>query len=164
MASLPELFREYVHLDRKRTGEGVSVAENARWAALRAQLDRRFSSGPPAGEERRDSVRVPIRLKIGVVGPEGSRDAVVTNVSRSGLFINTAFPEPVGTRIDLRLRVASTGELLEIPGRVVSNHVGRDLSKRKLGMGVCFLSVPPAVRARLDALYAEAGAKVDASG
>ncbi len=159
MQTLPELFREYARLERKRTTEGVTVAEHERWAALRSQLDRRFSKGAPAGVERRDSVRVPTRMKISYAGTQGLSEALMTDLSRSGVFINTAFPAPAGSRIDLRLRIESTGEVLEIPARVVSNNVGPGLSTRKMGMGVTFLAVAPEVRDKLDALYAEMGSR-----
>ena len=58
-------------------------------------------------------------------------DEYVTNISRSGVFIKTASPLPVGTRVDLRFTVITDGvESIEGEGEVV--RVEKD------GMGVVF--------------------------
>ena len=65
MKELHLVFREYTRLERKRTGDGLTPAEYQRYRALARQLATRFSKGPPkGGAERRESVRVPTRLKV----------------------------------------------------------------------------------------------------
>ena len=155
---LQQMFREYAHLDRKRTTSGVTPQEYQRWLALKAQLARTFSKGPPGGgAERRDLIRVPTRMKVSFQTNEGVARAVMTNLSRGGLFINTAFPAPLGTRLELALRIDSTGEELHIPAEVVSQNVGGGYDTQNLGMGVRFLALTPPVRKKIDEIYAAAG-------
>ena len=77
----------------------------------------------------------------------------MTNLSRGGLFVNTAFPAEPGTRLELKLRIESTGETLQIPVEVVSNNVGDGFATRELGMGVRFLPMPNDLRKKVDDYY-----------
>lgn len=57
----------------------------------------------------------------------------VTNISRSGLFIQTETPLPVGSQVDLRFTVFMDGvETIEGEGEVVR------VSENPSGMGVVF--------------------------
>jgi uncharacterized protein (TIGR02266 family) len=161
MRTLQEDFREFARLDRKRTGDGVSPVEYRRWLLLRHRLDKAFSSGPPEGEtERRSSLRVPTRLVVSydaLAGLEG----VVGNLSRTGCFIKTDLPAPVGTRLELVLRDRGSGEPIQVPAEVVSMDVAQDgsgLGRR--GMGLRFVDPDPDTRKKLDEIYA--GLETDA--
>lgn len=158
MADLHVLFLEYSRLDRRRTRDGLTTQEYDRWRLLSKELARRFTKGPPGGaSERRDSVRVPTRLKVSFESRDEAIQALMTNLSRGGLFINTAFPAEPGTRFELELSLESSGERFEVPVEVVSNHVGGQFETGELGMGVRFLPVPPELRRKIDALYEELG-------
>lgn len=155
MRTIQEDFREFAHLDRKRTGDGVSPREYRRWLLLRHRLDKAFTSGPPEGEkERRVSLRVPTRLHVSydrLAGLEG----VLRNLSRTGCFIRTDLPAPVGTRLDLVLRADSMHEVLELHAEVVTidmRHDGSTVGER--GMGLRFLDLSPETRKKLDTFYA----------
>ena len=64
--------------------------------------------------------------------------AVMMNVRPIGLFVNTPFaPEP-GTKLELRVSVAETGDVFETSVTVVSNNVGPEFSTAALGMGLRF--------------------------
>jgi uncharacterized protein (TIGR02266 family) len=158
MRTLQQDFHEYAHLDRKRTGDGITPAEYRRWLQLRARLDEAFSAGPPRGQaERRRSLRVPTRLRVAYdaeIGLEG----IVTNLSRTGCFVRTDLPAAVGTRLTLLLSVAALGETLELDAEVVSTGMTRDGRKRERGMGMRFLEMSPEARKKLDALYEQAAA------
>jgi len=154
MADFQLYFREFMHLDRKRIGEGLTPLEYQRWRALSFELGTRFSKGPPkSGSERRESVRVPTRLKVSFESPDAVSQALMTNLSRGGLFVNTAFPAEPGTRLELKLLIESTGETLQVPVEVVSNNVGEGFMTGQLGMGVRFLPMPHDLRKQLDDFY-----------
>jgi uncharacterized protein (TIGR02266 family) len=154
MADLQLYFREFMHLDRKRTGEGLTPLEYQRWRALARELSTRFSKGPPrGGAERRESVRVSTRLKVSFESPAAVSQALMTNLSRGGLFINTAFPAEPGPRLELKLLIESTGKTLQVPVEVVSSNVGEGFRTGQLGMGVRFLPMPTALRKQLDDFY-----------
>ncbi len=160
MSDLQLFFREYMHLTRKRTGEGLTPLEYQRWRSLSRQLGKHFSKGPPkGGTERRESVRVPTRLKVSFASPNAVSEAMMTNLSRGGLFINTAFPPDPGTRLELRLSIESTAETLQVPVEVVSTNVGEGFKTGELGMGVRFLPMPDEVRKKLDDLYESQGSR-----
>ena len=79
------------------------------------------------------------------------------NLSREGLFINTPFGPDVGTRLELRLGIDSTGEEHLIPVEVVTNNIGPDYSTASIGMGVRILDVSDDLRKVIDDLYESTG-------
>jgi uncharacterized protein (TIGR02266 family) len=49
--------------------------------------------------------RYPLRIRIDLVGPHGFVKATTENLSTGGLFVATKAPYPVGSRVDLVLRI-----------------------------------------------------------
>jgi len=154
MRTIQEDFREFAYLDRKRTGDGVTPREYRRWLLLRQRLDKAFTAGPPEGQsERRSSLRVPTRLVVfydALAGLEG----VLSNLSRTGCFIQTDLPAPIGTRLALLLSGQGLSDALEISAEVVSVDVrpdGRAAAQR--GMGLRFFDVGSEARKKLDEIY-----------
>jgi hypothetical protein len=85
----------------------------------------------PTGDDKRDNERLTINKEF------ESFDAFiqeyVTNISRTGVFIKSATPLPVGTRVNLRFTVIMEDiETIEGLGEVVR------VEKDPLGMGVVF--------------------------
>ena len=156
MRTIQQDFREFAHLDRKRTGDGVTPREYRRWLLLRHRLDKVFTSGPPAGQsERRTSLRVPTRLMVSYDALSGL-DGVLTNLSRTGCFIRADLPAPVGTRLDLMLNGEDLPEVLELQAEVVSIDVRQDGSTLgERGMGLRFLQLSADTQKKLDSIYAE---------
>jgi uncharacterized protein (TIGR02266 family) len=165
MSDLSNLFLEYARLDRQRTRGGLSVAELERWSELKRVLNRQFSPGIKSQHvDRRDSVRVPTRLACTFNSLDSFQDALITNLSRGGVFIQTQTPLPVGTPIQLRLQIADTGSELEVAGVVVSNNVGPALGTAAKGMGVRFSEEVPEMLKQIDELYERAGARLKKTG
>lgn len=104
---------------------------------------------PDASTERRAAPRYPLILIAEVTEVEsGARlSARTSDVSRTGCYIDTLNPTPVGTAIYLRL--SQSGEAFETRARIVYISPG-------LGMGVAFVDVPPAQQALLDKWLAAA--------
>jgi uncharacterized protein (TIGR02266 family) len=154
---VPALFREYVRLDRRRREDGLSAAELARWNELKRRLNATFSPPDrPEHEERRESVRVPVRLRMHFETAGQLRRCLLTNLSRGGVFVCTPSPPPIGTQLVLRIEVDEGGLEIEVAGEVVSSNVGPDLTHRQRGMGVRFVDPSPAAQAVLDRLYESA--------
>ena len=98
-------------------------------------------------------MRIETRLKVAFESTHEVAEALMTNLSRGGLFINTAMPAEPGTRFQLKLQIESSAEILVIPAEVVSNNVRAGFDSGQLGMGVRFLPMEPGLRKKVDDLY-----------
>jgi uncharacterized protein (TIGR02266 family) len=157
MSDLLPLLREYGLLDRKRRGDGVTPVEYHRWHELNETLGRHIPQGkPPGGRERRQHLRVPTRMLVQFKTRDQLQEAMITNVSQGGLFINTPFSPNVGTKFTLCLRVDATREAVDVPCQVVSANVGDDFSTRDFGMGVKFINLNSQQREAVEVLFAAA--------
>ena len=135
---------------------GLTPTELERWTRLKRSLGQKFSPGlSDEKSDRRSSVRVPTQLRVDLPSVAELRDKLMTNLSRSGLFVATTHPLDIGTRLTLHVRIESSDEYLEIPAEVVSQNVGPHYQSEPPGMGMQFLDMDDAVKRRLDDLYDE---------
>lgn len=148
------LFREYLELERRRTREGITPVEYQRWSDLLERLNKRLSAGSPGGIERRGSVRTPTRMVAEFRTPRHLRRAIIRNLSGTGVFISTPFPPDIGTELIVRVRIQSTGRIVDFPGVVVSCHVGDGFDTSEPGMGVRFHALDAQQARALDQLRA----------
>lgn len=147
-------FRQFLYLDRKRSGESLSPAELRRWIKLKRILNQEFSPGASYEHaDRRMSVRVPARLGVTFRDPGELRACLMTNLSRGGLFVETDSPAEIGTRLLLVLQIEQSGETLEVPTEVVSINSRPDTAAQPRGMGLRFLEMKPEVAEKVDAFY-----------
>ena len=157
MVDISARFLEYFRLDRKRTGEGLTVDELERWNALKRLLNRHFSPGlDDELADRRQSVRAPTCLNCSFESLENFEGALITNLSSSGVFINTVSPLPIGVKLRLRILIAESRAEIELPGVVVSHNIGRSFDTSKVGMGVRFSAVAPEIVKQIHDLYVQA--------
>jgi Tfp pilus assembly protein PilZ len=165
MMRLLPLLREYGGLERKRVCDGVTPLEYQRWRELEEKLTNQiFQSAERQGTDRRRHVRVPTKLLVQYRTRDNLKDAIVRNVSKGGLFINTPFPPAVGTTFVLIIQIDVTGESVEVPCEVVTNHVTRDgpaapdaeSTSDQLGMGVKFIGLGTEQRRAVELLFAAA--------
>lgn len=146
------LFREYVRLDRLRE-TGLTPAELYRWQLLKRKLSQHFSPGLGDSQaDRRDSLRVPVRMRVSFRSEGELAESLMTNLSRRGVFIETEHPLAIGEHIELRIHVEHPDRELVVPAEVVSHVVGPRLSLRR-GMGLRLHDVDPETDARLADLY-----------
>ncbi len=154
------LFLQYTRLERKRTREGLNVTELERWSALKRRLNKRFSPGLQESQaDKRESVRVPTNLHCSFESIGSFESASISNLSSGGVFISTVSPLPIGSKVELKIKISQTGAEIELPGVVVSNNAGPDLSTEKRGMGVRFSELTPEMLEQIHALYANTIAK-----
>ena len=78
---------------------------------------------------------------------------LMTNLSRGGLFVATATPCEIGTRIQLRIEIAEIGETVEVLGEVISVGGGASLRDEEPGIGVLFRDLDDVQRKAIDDLY-----------
>lgn len=129
------LLTEFRTLERQRTSTGLTPLEYQRWLDLEQQLASRVN-----GKIRPDG-----RTKLIAEFRDDGRltESVMPELPRGGFFVSTPFAAPIGTELDLVVRVQATGFEIEVPVSVVSNNVAGGFSTQRLGMAVGF--------ARLDA-------------
>jgi uncharacterized protein (TIGR02266 family) len=150
-------FREFARLERKRGGEGLTTPELERWTLLKRELSRHFSPGLGDKQvDQRQSLRVPTRLRVSFPKTEDLQDSLMTNLSKSGVFIHTETPAPIGTRMVLNIHVAETGQAIEVPATVVTHHLGPHLARNLHGMGMQFVDLAPEVEEQIGQLYEKA--------
>jgi uncharacterized protein (TIGR02266 family) len=156
VSDVAEKLRAFVFLDRKQAREGLSPAELARWTALKRELGRELSgSRDDERADRRRSLRVPVRLRVSFASLCELGGALITNLSRGGLFVATDHVLEIGERVVLRLQVEEGGKGLEVGTEVVSRNLGPRGDPRR-GLGLRFVETEGPVREELDALYERA--------
>jgi len=154
LSRLLPLLREFGALDRRRDRAGLTLLECQRWVDLKRTLSKHYPQGEaPVGAERRRHVRLPMRLLAQYETRDQLHESLITNVSRGGMFISTAFPLEIGTEFILCIRIDTTGEAIELPCEVVSHNIGPDLSTSMLGMGLRFGRLAEAQRTAVDDLF-----------
>jgi Tfp pilus assembly protein PilZ len=150
-------FREYVRLDRQRREGTLSLQEIQRFQVLRRFLSIHFAPDHPEKvDERRDSVRVPTRIKVSFAADRELGHCLMTNVSRGGVFVQTDHPFEIKTTFTLVIHVESPPRDIAVPVEVVSIGVGPRFARDKRGMGLRFLEMSPAVEKQLADLYESA--------
>jgi uncharacterized protein (TIGR02266 family) len=154
MAQLLPLLREFGQLDKARSREGLTPLQYQRWLDLKRTLAKHVEPGAgPEGIERRNHLRLPMRLLVEYRSRDSLRSAMITNLSRGGVFINTAFAPEIGARFTLCLRIDETQEAVDVPCEVVSHNVGDGFSTQTLGMGLKFGRLDAAQQATVDDLF-----------
>ena len=153
--NMPAAFREYMTLERARSGEQeISVAEYQRWLQLKRVLNRHFQPGvQDSHEDRRESVRVPARLRAAFQSNGEIRESLMQNISRGGLFISTTEPLPLGTKVEIRVHTEESGENIDVKAEVASHIAGPGLMNEDLGMGVRFIELNESQAKAIDELY-----------
>jgi hypothetical protein len=82
------------------------------------------------GGERRRSERVTLAAEVNYEGQSGGQPCRISDISRTGVFIDTASPLPVGAPLKFTFRL-SKGQHIIAEGKVVH-------SQPAIGMGVEF--------------------------
>jgi Tfp pilus assembly protein PilZ len=150
-------FREYVRLDRQRRSGSLSLPEMQRFQELRRFLSIHFAPDrPEAVSELRDSVRVPIRIKVSFAADREPANCMMTTLSRGGAFVQSDHPFELKTVFTLMIHVESPPRDIAVPVEVVSVGVGPACAREKRGMGLRFLEMSPDVEKQLDELYENA--------
>ncbi len=116
---------------------------------------------PVSAEEKRAGPRLEHPILVAYRSAERFLSDFGTNISRSGVFVNTKDPQPVGTRVRLLVSLPEHEAPTEIEGRVV--RVVEPGGSEAPGMGIEFIDLPDATRARLDAMVRALKERLDAS-
>ena len=156
MANVLSVFREYGRLERMRVNEGLSVEQLERWTALKRILTDHFQTGSREFVDKQSSLRVPSQLKVSFDSYGQLRENLMTNISRGGVFIETAKPLPIGTPLDLQIHVDETGETHCLSGEVATVNISVDGRSTGEGMGIRFTNLSEEQQEIVHRLYGEA--------
>lgn len=107
-----------------------------------------MSAQTPTGNRRHPRVAIPLLVQYRFGAREEPRIDYALNVSQSGLFIASAEPRPVGTRVFVQLTTRDGAHLLQGEGRVVRAADG--------GYAIELVGFDEAARKVLDALVKKA--------
>ena len=153
--NMPAIFREYMALERIRSGDdGIPVAEFQRWCQLKKMLNRHFRPDlADRHEDQRGSVRVPLKLRVGFETYGEARECLMTNLSRGGLFIATSAPLPQGSKLQIWIRIEESSQEIELQGEVASHNSGPGLLSEEVGMGIKFVGCTEEQEKAIDDLY-----------
>lgn len=100
-------------------------------------------SPPPSGRDARGSERVTINKEFASF--DAFLEEYVTNISRSGVFVKSKSPLPIGTLVNLRFTVIMDDiETIEGTGEVARTEEG--------GMGIVFREISAYSKAIIDRL------------
>ncbi|MEB2311711.1 MAG: PilZ domain-containing protein [Polyangiaceae bacterium] len=148
--NLASLLLQYARLDRKRSHDGLNASEAELLAKLNRYLSNALMPNVPPGAERRTSIRVPAELPCRWAPVARREDGRITTLSRTGAFIRTSTPAPVGQEISIEIQLPAGGTL-EVPGSVANQRLGAD--PERCGMGVRFGRMAREAMDRIDGLY-----------
>jgi uncharacterized protein (TIGR02266 family) len=101
-------------------------------------------SDMPSPERRRAS-RVPVAITVELRNERGFSLHVSTNLSAGGVFFGRSIPHPVGEQVTVTFSLPGEDPPIVCRGEVVSVP-----DKKSFGMGVHFVDLSEADKARLD--------------
>ena len=135
--SEPEVTRLWTRLRR-----GLGLSADAR----DSDADGTDATPQPEGAERRRFPRVKLEVsaRIRFPNPEAAIESNTFDISQGGVFLKTAQPRPVGTRVRLVIEIGE--RTLELSGVVVRVSDGHD---GPAGLGVSFTELSAADEASL---------------
>lgn len=104
------------------------------------------------------SPRLRVNEVVRIDRPDRSVVGLMTSINRNGLFIRTPHSAHLGERLAIHFELTPTGGPVEVEGEVVTTNGPHGYDGRMpMGLGVRFVDVDRATRARIDAFLHRAG-------
>ncbi len=101
--------------------------------------------------ERRADTRYAVTLAAEFTGPDRFDTHTLENLSRGGVFVQTAAPSSVGSMVSLNIVLPGVAAEIELQGRVTWVHDDvRHTERGVLGMGIQFVGLVPRSRALIE--------------
>ena len=107
---------------------------------------------PPEGPmlDRRKSQRTDLVVRVDYQTVDELFSDFARNINEGGIFVETATPHPLGTRVDLQFRLPGSDEPVRIKGTVV--RVSEDEGDEPPGVGIEFENLDGPTRQRINQL------------
>jgi len=109
----------------------------------------------PADCVRREHDRFVVELQVNVLSEHNLYAGLAENLSAGGLFIATHQLQPVGSSIELALRMPDSEEVFQIVGEVRWVRLYNEHSDTSPGFGVRFTELPPGFAAAVGRFLAQ---------
>jgi uncharacterized protein (TIGR02266 family) len=137
---LPQLVERLEDLEERRTPVGWSPDDAVERAAVERRILAMVAARAPR-DERRQTVRLPCRLRVVVRSREDAVRGEVCDIGSGGVFVAAEAQLPIGTHVHLEVRGLGTDEHgLRVRGKIAWVNAGRD--GEEAGMGVRFDGQP----------------------
>jgi hypothetical protein len=135
-------FDEILKLAAAAKGEGLKEADRPRWRALVGLLlgeliDRGQHSN------RRRVLRAPVELQVDILAPEEIASLTTSSVSSGGLALRIQEIIPIGTQLDLSIKIEDRRMPIFVGAQVIYSRPGET--------GAAFVDLFPAHRELLEA-------------
>lgn len=109
------------------------------------------SDPPPSADERRAAPRVRFERPVHVsrASDDNFYAGILQDISTGGVFVATAEPLPVGLRLQFELAIDEDPPV-PLVGEVRWARTAEVVGEGEVGVGLAFIGLPPAVRARIE--------------
>ncbi len=104
---------------------------------------------------RREHDRFSVELEISVLSEHNLYAGLAENLSAGGLFIATHKLQPVGSKLELALRMPGSEQEFQVVGEVRWVRLYNEDSDTSPGLGVRFLELPPGASVAIERFLAQ---------
>jgi uncharacterized protein (TIGR02266 family) len=120
---------------------------------LRARPDGCYIVSIMSEPDRRAQLRIPVKMWVEEVSPEGLYFQRSANLSEGGIFLEKTIPHPVGTVVSLQFTLPDGSQPIKVHAQIVNAAAG----EAELGMGLKFVDLPPETAERIRAFIQNRG-------
>jgi hypothetical protein len=140
-------YEELLHLASLATSGKLLDSQRARWRELTRQLLGSIREHQTFTPERKD-LRAPVELEVDILAPDEMASLATSTIGAGGLSIRVAEVIPIGTEVDLSIKLPGRKVPLLVTGQVVWSYPG--------AVGVAFVNLYQNDREHLEALAVQA--------
>lgn len=117
---------------------------------MKISAQRALAMDAPAALERRRADRADLVVRVDYQTVDEFFSEFARNINEGGLFVESATPHPLGTRVDLQFQLPGSDEPVRVSGSVVRTSPGS--ADEPKGMGIVFDNLDTQTRQRIDEL------------
>jgi PilZ domain-containing protein len=140
-------YEELLHLANLATRDKLLDGQRARWRELTRQLLGSIREQQTFTPERQH-LRAPVELEVDILAPEEMASLATSTIGAGGISIRIAEEIPIGTQVDLSIKLPGRKVPLLVMGQVVWSYPG--------AVGVAFVDLYQNDREHLEGLAVQA--------
>jgi len=121
--SMADIINAFIKIDEKRIKQNGELfpTDYAYWVSLKDFIETHFDKikcGDKSILERRNSIRIPVYLRVDFQSKEQFGRAYISNLGEGGVSIESEFPLNTGSVVLIKIYLNNKSQL-EVKGRVV---------------------------------------------